>query len=308
MRVGLRWTSVALALLVLATIPTTTAVAEGTPHSAAPFTVLVLGSRVVMSPAQQQSARRVLDSRLRALGLPAARFVTHPHELVITVPSALTPQQQGEAAVTGKVFARPVSCFARGPVKGARVSVSSPPLVCGSKHLLSQNNLDVQPEPNSASGYSVRNVRADPAFDHRDSTTPDRETIGASALLSSIAGLGESRYLCSAGFSWSDAVTTTSVSRALGGGEWLVDLTFTKRGSAQLDRLSRETYHRYLAVELDGRIIVAALVEPVQSQWLSFNGTFEILTSSKSRAELISFALDHGALPVHVTLLRARTH
>jgi hypothetical protein len=155
--------------------------------------------------------------------------------------------------------------------------------------------------------HSVRAVGADPAFDHRSSTSLDEGVVGATSLLASFPGAGHARFLCSGGLSWNGTVATSSVSWTIAGGGWAVNLTFSPRGSARWDALSKKAFHRYLAVDLDGRVVSAALVEPSEASWSSFSGQAEIGTPSKGRAERISFALLRGSLPVHVSLLLVET-
>jgi hypothetical protein len=265
-------------------------------------TVLVLGTHEAMSGSQQASAKRVLLKRLGALGLTGASVRTHPRELVISVAGALTSTQRGDLSVTGSVLARPVACFAG--LARAPASKSSPPLVCGSKYLLTRKNLDAQPAPNNPSGYTSRTVPADPAFDHRLSVTPDAEVLGATELLSSIPGAMHSRFLCRPGVELSGTVTSSSVQKPQVGGGWAIYANFTRREAARWDALTKKTFHEYLAFEFDGRVIAAYLIEPTQDKWSSFEGSLAFNTANRGRAELISFVLKEGSLPVPDSVLK----
>jgi preprotein translocase subunit SecD len=59
-------------------------------------------------------------------------------------------------------------------------------------------------------------------------------------------------------------------------GQWLVDYTTTKRGAALWDKVTRESFHQLLALELDGVVYSAPIIQPAQASFTSFNGRGEI--------------------------------
>ncbi len=59
-------------------------------------------------------------------------------------------------------------------------------------------------------------------------------------------------------------------------GAWVVNYTLTKKGSPKWDAVAQKNFHQALAIELDGVIQSAPLIQPAQATFTSFDGTGEI--------------------------------
>jgi preprotein translocase subunit SecD len=91
-------------------------------------------------------------------------------------------------------------------------------------------------------------------------------------------------------------------------GNWVVDCNLTSTGSKQWDAATKQYFHEYMAIELDGQVISAPIIQPTQSVWTSFNGSVEVSGSlSQSQANLLAADLTYGSLPVPLQVLTSES-
>ncbi len=87
-------------------------------------------------------------------------------------------------------------------------------------------------------------------------------------------------------------------------GAWVVNYTLTKTGSPEWDTVADKNFHQALAIELDGIIQSAPLIQPGQASFTSFAGTGEISGSfTEAGAKNLAIAMEFGALPVRLNPL-----
>ncbi len=72
-------------------------------------------------------------------------------------------------------------------------------------------------------------------------------------------------------------------------GEWVVNYTMSTAGSALWDRVASENFHQQLAIELNGVVYSAPLIQPTQSSFTSFEGKGEI-SGSLTKADATRLA------------------
>jgi preprotein translocase subunit SecD len=59
-------------------------------------------------------------------------------------------------------------------------------------------------------------------------------------------------------------------------GQWIINFDLNRRGSREWDMLTRARFHAQIAVVLNGRVISAPIVQPLQSSWTSFHGQVQV--------------------------------
>ena len=80
----------------------------------------------------------------------------------------------------------------------------------------------------------------------------------------------------------------------LGLADWFCPVV-GRRGSALFDKVAEENFHQILAIDFNGKVVTAPIIQPSQSSFTSFNGKGEIsgdLTKAEARA--LAQALHHG--------------
>jgi hypothetical protein len=91
-------------------------------------------------------------------------------------------------------------------------------------------------------------------------------------------------------------------------GQWVVNYTLTKTGSPLWDKVAEENFHALLAIELDGVVQSAPLIQPSQASFTSFDGQGEISGSfTESSAKNLALAMQFGSLPVRLVPLTTQT-
>jgi preprotein translocase subunit SecD len=91
-------------------------------------------------------------------------------------------------------------------------------------------------------------------------------------------------------------------------GAWVVNYTLTSKGSPLWDKVANENFHQELAIELDGVIQSAPLIQPTQATFSSFGGQGEISGSfTEGSAKNLAIAMEFGALPVRLEALTTQT-
>ena len=91
-------------------------------------------------------------------------------------------------------------------------------------------------------------------------------------------------------------------------GAWVVNYTLTSTGSPEWDKVAQKNFHALLAIELDGVVQSAPLIQPDQATFTSFDGTGEISGSfTEASAKTLALAMNFGALPVRLEPLTTVT-
>jgi hypothetical protein len=86
------------------------------------------------------------------------------------------------------------------------------------------------------------------------------------------------------------------------GSGWLVDVQLTTTGANQWDNVGEENFHQLVALDLDGHVISAPLIEPANRTFTSFDGKLVIAGNfSAAQARAIAAVVNSGPLPVQVT-------
>jgi preprotein translocase subunit SecD len=197
---------------------------------------------------------------------------------------------------TAQLLFRPVLCEATGATKKA-VAVTTMP-ACGASYLDTAANLAV----NSSTGNPTNNIAPDPSFAAITSTSPQNDNKANEVLLPALGDpalryvLGPSQLT---GHSVHSAVAQQNTI-----GQWVVNYTLTKTGSPLWDKVAEKNFHALLAIELDGVVQSAPLIQPAQATFSSFDGQGEISGSfNEQSAKNLALAMQFGSLPVRLVPL-----
>ncbi len=265
------------------------------------------GLSVVYKPATATSTANmnevvsILNNRVNGLGVSGAQVNLQGHDVVVSVPGVSDARSVLKTVgQTAQLLFRPVLCETGPAVKGAKVTTQVPP--CGSQYLMSATNLAV----NSSTGQPTNNIGLDPAYAKIASTSPARDNPKATVVLPAL-GTSQIRYVLGPA-----ELTGTAVKTALAQqnqvGAWVVNYSLTSAGSPAWDRVAQANFHAQLAIELDGVVQSAPLIQPDQATFTSFNGQGEISGSfTESSAKNLALAMQFGALPVRLEPLTTTT-
>jgi preprotein translocase subunit SecD len=201
---------------------------------------------------------------------------------------------------TAQLLFRPVLCQVAEPTKKAKTISGSVP-ACASTYLWTESALGVTPN-NSAAGFSSNSVPVDPSYSIVKTTSPNSDNPKDNVILP-LLGQAGTRYLLGP-----SELTGQAIGKAVAQqsqlGAWVVNYTLTKKGSPEWDAVANKNFHQALAIELDGVIQSAPLIQPGQASFTSFAGTGEISGSfTEQGAKNLAIAMQFGALPVRLNPL-----
>jgi preprotein translocase subunit SecD len=265
------------------------------------------GLSVVYKPAthatsaDMQEVVTILNNRVNGLGVSGAAVNLQGKDVVVSVPGVTNARPVlkliGE---TAQLLFRPVLCQVAEPTKKAKKYVGSIPS-CASGYLWTEANLDVTPN-NSPAGYSSNSLALDPNYTTIQTTLPKNDNPADNVILPLLGSTG-TRYLLGP-----SELTGQAVGKAIAQqdqvGAWVVNYTLTKKGSPEWDTVANKNFHQALAIELDGVIQSAPLIQPDQSAFSSFMGSGEISGSfTEQGAKNLAIAMEFGALPVRLNPL-----
>src|ERR1035438_2133504 len=261
------------------------------------------GLSVVYKPAtaatnaDMQEVLTILTNRVDGLGVSGAQVNLQGKNVVVSVPGV----KDGRSVLhtvgqTAQLLFRPVLCEATGATKKA-VAVTTMP-ACGASYLDTAANLAV----NASTGNPTNNIAPDPSFAAITSTSPQNDNKANEVLLPALGDpalryvLGPSQLT---GHSVHSAVAQQNTI-----GQWLVSYTLTKTGSPLWDKVAEKNFHALLAIELDGVVQSAPLIQPAQATFSSFDGQGEISGSfNEQSAKNLALAMQFGSLPVRLVPL-----
>ncbi|HSN02177.1 MAG TPA: protein translocase subunit SecD [Acidimicrobiales bacterium] len=251
--------------------------------------------------AKLQEAVTILNNRVNGLGVSGATVNLQGKNIVVSVPGVSDARNVlrivGE---TAQLLFRPVLCEALPASKTATAVATLP--ACGASYLMSPQNLAVD----TNTGNPTNNIPPDPAYTNIASTTSTNDNPKKVVIL---PGLGNSsvRYVLGPSELNGTAVKS-AVAQQNTIGAWVVNYTLTSAGSPAWDRVAQANFHGLLAIELDGVVQSAPLIQPNQTSFTSFGGQGEISGSfTESSAKNLALAMQFGALPVRLQALNTVT-
>jgi hypothetical protein len=208
--------------------------------------------------------------------------------------------QKQAAAVgsSGVLYFRPVLCFAPAYVApagtGANAAARSTGAIpaCAKTSLLSAANMDVVPG-RGPDGYSSNIPAPDPQFASVPSTSVKRagyasDTVLLPGLHAACDQVKTTRCVLGPSVMSSRAIASATVTQTPTH-QWVVDYSTTNAGAAVWDTVAEENFHQLLAIEVNGVVYTAPILQPTQSSFSSFNGKGE-LSGNLTRSEAVRLA------------------
>ena len=255
----------------------------------------------------------ILTNRVDALGVSGAQVGTQGGNVVVSIPGVKNPQQiLNTIGQTAQLLFRPVECFApsyRAPKAPSPPTTAATLPACGANYQLTQANLAVTPNSSVSQGYTVNPVGPDPAFASVKSTQPAADRAADRVVLPGLPGAGAaSRYVLGPSQMTGHSLKGAQAQQTQAGA-WVVNYTLNGSAGSQLwDTVAQQNFHQYLAIELDGVVQSAPIIQPTQSSFTSFQGQGEISGGlTQTDAKTLALAMQFGSLPVRLDALTTQT-
>ena len=171
---------------------------------------------------------------------------------------------------------------------------------CGAAYVTTAANLTINPNSTAQNGYTSRSVGADPVFASYPSTpADDADTPSTPELLSADPSTGPQQFprFVVGPVQFHEATTPAHAVFDSIINAWAVAYTVTQE--SHYDRATRADFHRYMALDLDGSVLSAPIVEPTQNTFASFEGRGEVSGAfTKKTAGELAALLTSGPLQV----------
>ncbi|MGH3733647.1 MAG: protein translocase subunit SecD [Acidimicrobiales bacterium] len=255
------------------------------------------GLSVVYKPATKASLSdmnevvTILTNRVDGLGVSGATVNLQGKDVNVSVPG-VTDAREVLAAVgeTAQLLFRPVLCEVQAASTGTKLKYVAPAKLptCGAQYLETAANVNA--------------LTPDPALSDIKPTTPAQDYKNDEVMLPILGEKG--LYYVLGKTVLTGRAVHSAVAQQGPTGAWVVNDTFTKTGSPQWDTVADASFHKQLAIELDGVVQSAPVIQPGQSTFTSFDGSSQISGQfTESSAKTLALALEFGALPVRLTPL-----
>ena len=253
------------------------------------------------STANLQEVVTILSNRVNGLGVSGAQVNLQGKNVVVSVPGVQNARQiLATIGQTAQLLFRPVLCQSSNATPKAKTVTTLP--ACGAGYLMTAANLAVNP----STGSPTNNIPLDPQFASIKSTAPKLDNPQQEVLLPGL-GNNSTRYVLG-----KSQLTGHSIKKALAQqdqvGAWVVNYTLTGSGSPLWDQVAQRNFHAELAIELDGVVQSAPLIQPGQTTFSSFAGQGQISGSfTEASAKNLALAMQFGSLPVRLVALTTQT-
>ncbi|MFY9782877.1 MAG: protein translocase subunit SecD, partial [Acidimicrobiales bacterium] len=252
------------------------------------------------STADMQEVVTILTNRVDGLGVSGATVNLQGKDVVVSVPGVTHARAVLKAVgQTAQLLFRPVLCEA---AVGTTLKSDNKPLpACGAQYATTAANLDV----NTTTGDTT-DIPPDPAFTNIKSTPPLNDNPKKEVLLP-LLGSKDIRYVLGPSELTGHAVKS-AIAQQNQVGAWVVNYTLTSTGSPEWDKVADENFHALVAIELDGVVQSAPIIQPNQAAFSSFGGSGEISGDfTEASAKTLALAMNFGALPVRLEPLTTQT-
>ena len=268
------------------------------------------GLSVVYKPATPASSAdmkevvTILNNRVNGLGVSGAQVNLQGKNVQVSVPGVKDGRKVlAIVGQTAQLLFRPVLCQVTEAKKTRQFTGTLPK--CGAQYAMTAANLAVTPN-NSVAGFSSNPIAADPKYAKVANTLPQNDLPQDYVILPELGQPGI-RYLLGP-----SELTGQSIGKAVAQqdtlGQWVVNYNLTKTGSPLWDAVAKQNFHQLLAIELDGVIQSAPIIQPTQNAFTSFAGTGQISGSfTQSSAKTLAIAMEFGSLPVRLNQLTTHT-
>ena len=251
--------------------------------------------------------QRVMTARLNAVGFPSAIVKVVHGALVVTNGPKDLASPTSFLTSSPELLIRSVTCYA-GDQSGP-VSTNPLPTTCSGPQYSAST---ATPSDASATGFTTPTTDPDPALSAYATTTAaqDATSPNVSALLPVLnSGTGAiQRYLVGPTLlTLSSRVASATVVHAPMSGGWMINVRLNAKESQLWDEVAARYFHRQLAIDLNGVIVEAPLIQPSNSSFSSFDGQMNLLAATKSGAYDLAAALTSGPLAVPLAAHSSRS-
>ena len=243
--------------------------------------------------------QRVMTARLHAVGFANAIVKISHGALVVTNGPKDLASPTSFLTSSPELLIRSVACYSG--AQSGPVSTNPLPATCSGPQYAAPT---ATPDgAASVSGFSMPTTQPDPVLSAYATTTPAQDAAfpNASALLPVLnSGTGVTqRYLVGPTLlTLSSKVASATVVHAATSGGWIVNVRLNPNESQLWDQVAREYFHGQLAIDLNGVIVEAPLIQPTNSSFTSFDGQMSLFAVTKSDAYDLAAALTSGPLAV----------
>jgi hypothetical protein len=246
------------------------------------------------TPQQLRSDAASIKARLSSLGYGATPVHVTKGAIVIGGgPGNAPPKVVHDVTIIGNVYFRPVLCFA--PPENA--SEASMPSSVSTTPLPSCSPTDTV-VPMAGSIIDAKQPQNDPTFANEAKTSPRTPGYSERTVLLSGSGPTSQRYVLGPSQMSGSAIARARASRDQTG-QWVVKYTTTSDGAAVWNSVAKNAFHSLLAVEVDGVVISAPLIEPSQLSFTSFGNQGAISGNlTKDEARQLGLAMNSRPLAV----------
>lgn len=264
----------------------------------------------VFSPVRPVSASAlaadaaILTKRLHVMGESSDTASVHGTQVMVTGGRLKVPAT--DLGEIGHFYIRPVLCGAPAfspSLMGESVSPGSLP-TCQAQYATTASNLATTPDANAVEGYTASSIPPDPAFAHYPSSKSDNPN--ATVLLPGDPAAGSQQYprfVLGKAAPGALAVASASALFDTSVNQWAVMYTLTRSGSRAWDEAAQASFHQYIAVDLDGLVESAPIIQPTSFAFASFEGRGEISGNFRAAyAKTLAALLASGPLAAPLRL------
>jgi hypothetical protein len=283
----------------LAVAVSATALITGLASNSAFAVTLYPGTTGSVAASQLSADQQVMTARLHAVGFPSATVNVQHGTLVVTNGPKDLAKPSSFLTASPELLIRSVTCYAG--TQSEPPSTDPLPATCSGPQYAAPT---ATPDGTSSStGFTEPNVRPDPVLSAYMTTTPaqDAASPNAYALLPILNSTGSSvtqRFLVGPTLlTLSSKVASATVVPAPIGG-WMINVRLDPSESRLWDQVAAEYFHRELAIDLNGVIDEAPVIQPDSTSFNSFDGQMQLYSATKSGAYELAAAFATGPLAV----------
>jgi len=252
--------------------------AAATSAAAAPSAAAGSGATVVLERSRQYPAAvalTLLRGRLAALHLDGSSVEHHGDRFEVTLPGVTDRSVARQLAAAPVLRFRPVLLSGIAPEGGAVADPTATATVasCNAGAVGALHSIPTTAWADDKSAECVV-LNALPSDD-----SGSRYYLGPSALGSDVIDSAKRQFMPSQG--------------------WTVRIDFTPHGSARFDSLAKAQFHKQVALALEGTVMSAPTIEPVDQSFSSFGGTAVVSgTFDERQGALLAAAANGRQTPV----------
>jgi len=269
------------------------------------------GSEVVYTPTKAISSGdmnttvNIIRNRVDSAGVSGANVNAQGGNVVVQFPGVKDPQTLIKLiGKTAQLYFRPVLCGApvySPPPKGK--SPPSGPLPSCGQYATTAANLNV----NTSTQQPTNNIPANPAFAPYPSTTNDDPNAVVLLPTDPTSGAQQfPRFVLAKAALKGNAIASASAVFDTTISQWAV--SYNLKAVTPWDQVASANFHQYVAIDLDGVVESAPLIQPGLASFSSFNGKGEISGNfTQQTAKNLALELNYGSLPVPLKLRTQET-